>query len=411
MTRRRNVDERLRRLERAAAAGDPDAQERLSHERVRVSGLTPLSRRLTMSPTRSPEWTAAMLGALEVAAWLRIENWLEDRVPVNALGGPAAQLAFAIHVLQNDWRTMSETWIYDDFDSDAELGTRYDMPSKPEAVELWERIIPCHERRIILAGAWGRLTPGQRHALVDHFGNWVEADLTTLPCVEVQTMRNGRRWNSDKDLRRAERASTGGDPESQARLLVQRVRSGELDPWLVRAAVSLGHPGAIATALPPLSDDERKWTRGDITLAHRHGWDIFQTSIRGLEINALDEPPEDAVRFFEGNDRDGEAHRYVLSQARLGDRTAIKAILEIRDQRDQRGANFERAVVMVGQPLFDWLRDDGETVSAWYEEDLSPHYRKAAERAAVAVEIDAASAFLGLRAAPPDIDAILRADR
>lgn len=192
--RRRNSDERLRRLERAALMGDLDAQERLARERSRVAGLTPPSRMLTVSPSRDAAWTTAVLGAMEETAWLRIENWLEDRVPVDALGDGRTQLAFAIHVLQNDWRGMSTVWILDDFDPEGEL--RPDMPSKGEAIELWERIIPCHERRILLAGAWGRLTSQQRYALVDHFGEWVEADLTSLPCVDVPTARNRPRSRS-----------------------------------------------------------------------------------------------------------------------------------------------------------------------------------------------------------------------
>lgn len=192
--RRRNSDERLRRLERAAAAGDHDAQTRLVHERLRAGGITPPSHRLTASPTRSPGWTESMLRAMEMTAWMRIENWLADNVPVNALGDERVELAFAVHVLQDDWRGMSEVWIHDDFDPDRELGS--DMPSKGEAVELWEKIIPCHERRVLLAGAWGRLTDQQRYVMIDHFGHWVESALTTLPCVDVQVARNRPRSGS-----------------------------------------------------------------------------------------------------------------------------------------------------------------------------------------------------------------------
>lgn len=221
-----------------------------------------------------------------------------------------------------------------------------------------------------------------------------------------------KRTNSDSELRGAGRAfAAAGDLASQARLLVQRMRAGELDPWIVRAAVSLEHPGAAATGMPALSDDEREWTDEDREWAHRHGFDVFQTSARGLEIEALDEPPEDAIQVFDGEDRDSDAHHFVLSQARLGNRTAIKALLEVRDQRGQDDVNFERPVVMVGQPLFDWLESEGENVSTWYDEDDLPlHYRKAAERAAIAVELDLANVLLGLPSSSPNVHEILRSE-
>lgn len=81
---------------------------------------------------------------------------------------------------------------------------------------------------------------------------------------------------SDDLLRHVERSATLGDPVAQARLLVERVRHGRLDPARLRLAAWLGDPTArLATAddsdearPPHLRPKGRKddWTR---TLA---GW-------------------------------------------------------------------------------------------------------------------------------------------
>lgn len=205
-----------------------------------------------------------------------------------------------------------------------------------------------------------------------------------------------RRMNGlDEHLRRFEREdSATGDLVAATTMLVGRLRAGLIDPWLVRAAVIFGHPVAVATGLPPLTPGEYDWTMGDVMESTRHGWSLFRAN-RGLEIEALDDPENYGadVHGFDGPDRDHDAHRFVLDRARSGDRTSIKALLAIMQQPGD--VNYERAPVMIGQPLFDFLEEEDHR-GAWWEPDLSEHYRRIANRVAGLVEISVASSFLGL---------------
>lgn len=152
--RRRNADDELRRLERAVAQDDPDAYERLWHARRRagVEIVTPHSRRLEMSPARSPEETTLLLNTIEELAWSRIENWEQDRVPLWQLGGPRVELAFAVHAFDRYWR-----WYEEQLNDDLDLEPPTPPLSKAEAIGLLETLVPCRERRDLLAGAWDRL--------------------------------------------------------------------------------------------------------------------------------------------------------------------------------------------------------------------------------------------------------------
>ncbi len=159
--RRRNADDELRRLERAVAQGDTQAEERLRRARARagIEVLAPHSRRLEMRPARSAEETTFLLGAIEELAWSRIENWEEDRVPLAALGSERAQLAFLVHIFDREWR-WDEQQIAEDLDLVDRTPQDLDHvapPRKAEAISLLETLVPCRERRALLSGAWGRL--------------------------------------------------------------------------------------------------------------------------------------------------------------------------------------------------------------------------------------------------------------
>jgi hypothetical protein len=47
---------------------------------------------------------------------------------------------------------------------------------------------------------------------------------------------------TDRELRRAERDASGGEPDAEARLLVARVRAGTLAPERLELAAAAGHP-------------------------------------------------------------------------------------------------------------------------------------------------------------------------
>lgn len=183
----KNADDELRRLERAAAQGDATAEERLWHARRRagVEHLTPHSHRLEMRQARSSEETAFLLGAIEELAWSRIENFEEGRVPINALGGPRAQLAFLIHIFDREWR-WDEQQIAEDLDLDVAIKPL----SKAEAVGLLEQLVPCLERRVLLAGVWRRLDEQTRLRFRWIFSNDLIHELFNgIQCVS----RNPRR--------------------------------------------------------------------------------------------------------------------------------------------------------------------------------------------------------------------------
>lgn len=214
-------------------------------------------------------------------------------------------------------------------------------------------------------------------------------------------VRERRRNGLDDRLRRFERGSTAGDVGAAAALLMERVRAGLVDPWLVRAAVIFGHPVAVATGMPPLTPEEYDWTMGDVMESTAHGWLLFQAN-RGLEIEALDDPENYGadVQGFDGPNRDHDAHRFILERARAGDRTSIRALLAIMQQPGE--VNYERAMVMIGEPLFEFLTEEDQH---WWEPDLSPHYRRVADRVAALVESSVAASFLGLQS--PQLDDLL----
>lgn len=196
--RRRNADDELRRLERAAAQGDQEAEARLWHTRRRagVEFVTPHSHRLVMHPERSAEETAFLLGAIEELAWSRIENWEEDRVPIRALGDARTQLAFLAHIFDREWR-WDERQIGEDL---SDLFYDYDgLPheegspaplSKAEAIALLENLVPCLERRALLAGAWARLDADAKLRFRDIFSDDLIRELDNgIQCVSQNPRR------------------------------------------------------------------------------------------------------------------------------------------------------------------------------------------------------------------------------
>lgn len=186
--RRRNADDELRRLERAAAQDDPDAEARLWHARRRagVERLTPHSHRLEMHPTRSAEETTLLLNTIEELAWSRIENWEEDRVPIWQLGGPRVELAFMVHMFDREWR-----WDEQQINEDLDIEQQNPPLSKAEAIGLLEMLVPCRERRDLLEGAWDRLDATARLRFRGIFSDDLLGELENgIQCVSISPRRD-----------------------------------------------------------------------------------------------------------------------------------------------------------------------------------------------------------------------------
>lgn len=180
---RRNTDERLRRLERAAATGDDDARRLLEIERQRAGILTPEARRLTVGPKRGRVWRLDMADAIRNYAEEQVEEMVHEYgLPAADLGDGDEPLAFVLHILDHDWRIDDETQVLQALGVGEE--TDRPPPTKTELVELIEKVMPCRTRRRLLKGAWERLDEDGRDAMTTHFGEWIEHDLSgRLPCV------------------------------------------------------------------------------------------------------------------------------------------------------------------------------------------------------------------------------------
>lgn len=70
--------------------------------------------------------------------------------------------------------------------------------------------------------------------------------------------------------------------------------------------------------------DHLKWTTEDSAAATAMGWDVFDNSERGVEIERIDAPEDDSPPTFESDD---EAIASVYFNAQEGDLLCQKALL------------------------------------------------------------------------------------
>lgn len=209
---------------------------------------------------------------------------------------------------------------------------------------------------------------------------------------------NPKTKNPDEERRRRERLATPGDVASQVRVLADKLRTGTIDEWFVRAAATMGHPAALELAEPfdpydaPSSD--LPWNYGEESTryglrAHDEGWDIFESDTYGLQIQALDEPREGG-RAWRGPDRETRLNAWLVKRVRAGDRMAITALLIVRQD-----LGLEYMMIMY-PGLFGVLEKKGVGPTEYWAEEVAPEIMDRIRAKAHEVELSIADSFLGL---------------
>ena len=138
-----------------------------------------------------------------------------------------------------------------------------------------------------------------------------------------------RHRNSGDELRR--RHEREGD---RIRVLIDRHRRGDLEPFYLKAAAWFGHEDAVEAArrlgvrfLSPSSepDEEINWGRDDDTKARRQGW-VFSDIGDGYRIKSTDDTGTEVDETL----ADDKARERVRRRAFKGDKLAIKALILLR---------------------------------------------------------------------------------